>query len=177
MTITKKLIQLHQSEIYLQSEEGKGTTFYFDLLLVVDKNSPLNESGNNTKTRTKDLVGKKVLLVEDNAFNQLIAVKFLQKWEAKVDVADNGLIALKKIEANSYDLILMDIQMPEMNGIECTHAIRKSNNDKIKNLPIIAFTAAADTETDKMIAEGMNDSISKPFNPDELFKKILNTLI
>lgn len=177
LTITKKLIQLHKSEIYLQSEEGKGTTFYFDLLFEIDNNITINESGKNLKTRTKDLVGKKVLLVEDNAFNQLIAVKFLQKWEAKVDVADNGLIALKKIEANSYDLILMDIQMPEMNGIECTHAIRKSNNEKIKNLPIIAFTAAADTETDKMIAEGMNDSISKPFNPDELFKKILNNLI
>jgi PAS domain S-box-containing protein len=177
LTITKKLIQLHKSEIYLQSEEGKGTTFYFDLLFEIDNNITFNESGKNIKTRTKDLVGKKVLLVEDNAFNQLIAVKFLEKWEAKVDVADNGLIALKKIEANSYDLILMDIQMPEMNGIECTHAIRKSNNEKIKNLPIIAFTAAADTETDKMIAEGMNDSISKPFNPDELFKKILNNLI
>jgi len=177
LTITKKLIQLHKSEIYLQSEEGKGTTFYFDLLLEIDNNNSLQESEKYIKKRTKDLVGRKVLLVEDNAFNQLIAVKFLEKWEAKVDVADNGLIALKKIETNSYDLVLMDIQMPEMNGIECTHAIRKSKNEKIKNLPIIAFTAAADTETDKMIAEGMNDSISKPFNPDELFKKILNHLV
>ncbi|MFM2047574.1 MAG: hypothetical protein RI955_120, partial [Bacteroidota bacterium] len=173
LTITKKLVELHQSEIYLQSEVGKGTTFYFDLILEAEGSKILKKIGGSKNTPAKDLIGKRILLVEDNAFNQLVAIKFLEKWEVKVDVADNGLIALKKLETNTYDLILMDIQMPEMNGVECTHAIRQSDNENIKNIPIVAFTAAADTEKDKMIAEGMNDSISKPFNPTELFNKIL----
>ncbi|MEN9522673.1 MAG: hypothetical protein RL065_1050, partial [Bacteroidota bacterium] len=173
LTITKKLIELHQSEIFLQSEEGKGTVFYFDLLLPIKNNNSYPELADGKTQKAKDLVGKQILLVEDNPFNQLIAIKFLEKWEANVDVADNGLVALKKLETASYDIILMDIQMPEMNGVECTHAIRKSENETLRKIPIIAFTAAADTEKDKMIAEGMNDSISKPFNPAELYNKLL----
>ncbi|MFM2224611.1 MAG: hypothetical protein RJA07_813 [Bacteroidota bacterium] len=173
LTITKKLIELHQSQIQLQSESGKGTTFYFDITFEMADDFIKNNEISNTLVETKDMIGKHILVVEDNAFNQLVAVKFLEKWQAIVDVADNGLIALKKIEQKKYDLILMDIQMPEMNGIEATHIIRTNKNEQIKNIPIIAFTAAADTDKEKMIAEGMNDSISKPFNPTELFNKIL----
>jgi CheY-like chemotaxis protein len=119
------------------------------------------------------LNGRKILVVEDNAFNQLVAVKFLEKWNVEVDVAENGLIALDKIKTHFYDLILMDIQMPEMNGIEATVAIRNMEDEQLKNIPIIAFTAAADSESEKLIAQGMNDCVSKPFNPTELFNKIL----
>ncbi|MEY2830041.1 MAG: hypothetical protein RIQ33_1899 [Bacteroidota bacterium] len=173
LTITKKLIELHQSNIFLQSEVGKGTTFYFDIeFKITDQvaNENIIKILSNDK---KDLNGRKILVVEDNAFNQLVAVKFLEKWNVEVDVAENGLIALDKIKTHNYDLILMDIQMPEMNGIEATAAIRNMEDEQLKNIPIIAFTAAADSESEKLIAQGMNDCVSKPFNPTELFNKIL----
>ncbi|MFM2048012.1 MAG: hypothetical protein RI955_558, partial [Bacteroidota bacterium] len=173
LTITKKLIELHQSTIQLQSELGKGATFYFDIIFEMANDFMKKNEPSHPLVETKDIIGKHILVVEDNAFNQLVAIKFLEKWQANVDVADNGLIALKKLDNKRYDLILMDIQMPEMNGIECTHAIRKNDNEQIKNIPIIAFTAAPDADKEKMIAEGMNDCISKPFNPTELFNKIL----
>ena len=113
------------------------------------------------------------MLVEDNPFNQLIATKFLQKWKLEVDSAENGKIALKKLDTNSYDLILMDIQMPEMNGIETTKFIRSHENTLLQKIPIIALTAAAmENDKEKLLLDGMNDYVSKPFNPNDLYKKI-----
>ena len=172
LTITKKLIELHKSEILLSSEYGKGTTFYFDLLF---EKAPIlfSESKQDIHFVEKNIEGKRILLVEDNPFNQLIATKFLQKWKVIVDTAENGKIALKKLDINTYDLILMDIQMPEMNGIETTKFIRSHENTLLQKIPIIALTAAAmENDKEKLLQDGMNDYVSKPFNPNDLYKKI-----
>lgn len=110
-----------------------------------------------------------VLLVEDNEVNQLVASKYLQKWGILPDLADNGRIALEKATQKIYDLILMDLQMPEMDGYEATKSIRQLNSHYSK-IPIIALTAASFGEIkEKVSSAGMNEFITKPFSPTELF--------
>lgn len=113
------------------------------------------------------------MITDDNPVNVLVVKRFLQQWQAEYDIAENGQIALEKIQANNYDLVLMDLKMPVMDGYETTVAIRKLAGDKYKNLPVIALSASALTETSaEMLLSGMNDYVSKPFNPDELFDRI-----
>ena len=112
----------------------------------------------------------KVLVVEDNEVNQLVASKYLQKYGIKPELADNGRIALEKAQQNTYDLILMDLQMPEMDGYEATKSIRKINSHYAV-IPIIALTAASFGEIKEKVANaGMNEFITKPFSPSELFE-------
>ena len=116
----------------------------------------------------------KILLVEDNEINQFLASTILKKWKMEVDIASNGLIALNMLEEKSYDIILMDIQMPVMGGIEATQIIRNELNI---STPIIALTAnAIKGESEKYINAGMNSYISKPFNHSELFNTILELI-
>ncbi len=176
LTITKKLIQLFGSEIYVESEIDKGSTFYFDLVFEIapqQKFEVIEIDGIKNDLTTS----KKVLLVEDNHINKIVATKFLNKWNLNVETAINGKEALKKLDANHYDLILMDLHMPEMSGLEACRIIRNHENVSFKNIPIIALTAAAiDNEKEKVLSEGMNDYISKPFNPEELKEKIFKHL-
>ncbi|MEY2828202.1 MAG: hypothetical protein RIQ33_60 [Bacteroidota bacterium] len=177
LTITKKLIELHQSNIFIESEIGKGSTFYFDLTFNISTEKLL-PIPNFDDLGEKNMVGKRILLVEDNPFNQLIATKFLEKWNAVVETAENGRVALEILsKTNNFDLILMDIQMPELDGIETTKAIRKLDDIALQRIPIIALTAVAmENDKEKLLNDGMNDYISKPFNPTELYKKILSML-
>jgi signal transduction histidine kinase/ActR/RegA family two-component response regulator len=174
LAITQKLIALHNSKINVKSELGKGSEFSFDL------NMRLNESNISpteiiVNAKNHSLDGAKVLLVEDNMFNQLIATKFLEKWNIKVDTAVNGKLALDKMKFNHYDIVLMDIQMPEMNGMEATKHIRASEDELTRNVPIIALTAAAlDNESNELAECGLTDYVSKPFNPNELHDKLLH---
>ena len=176
LTITKKLIQLFGSEIYVESEIDKGSTFYFDLVFEVapqQKFSVIEIDG----IKNDLSASRKILLVEDNHINKIVATKFLNKWNLNVETAINGKEALKKLDANHYDLILMDLHMPEMSGLEACRIIRNHENESLKNIPIIALTAAAiDNEKEKVLSEGMNDYISKPFNPEELKEKIFKHL-
>jgi CheY-like chemotaxis protein/two-component sensor histidine kinase len=174
LTITKKLIELHKSSINIDSEPDKGSTFYFDLSFEISSEKLLPVP-NFEELGEKNIIGKKILLVEDNPFNQLIATKFLEKWSAIVETAENGRIALEILsKTNDFDLILMDIQMPELDGIQTTKAIRKLNDIALQRIPIIALTAVAmENDKEKFLNDGMNDYISKPFNPSELYKKIL----
>jgi CheY-like chemotaxis protein len=115
-----------------------------------------------------------VLLVEDNTVNQFVAAKFLEKWKIATDFAENGIEAVKKVQEKYYDLILMDLQMPDMDGYEATTIIRNLPGKHYKNIPIVALTASAMLGMkDKVISVGMNDFISKPFNPDELHATIV----
>ena len=115
-----------------------------------------------------------ILLVEDNLLNQILAKKVLTNWKWNVDVADNGLIAVQKLKNTSYDLVLMDIQMPEMDGYEATRLIRKKSDLAKRNIPIIAITAhAISGEAEKCYNAGMNDYITKPFDEKVLYEKIL----
>jgi CheY-like chemotaxis protein len=125
------------------------------------------------KASFQSLAGLRVMVVEDNLVNQKIVSKFLMKWDVNIDVAENGKIAVEKARHNLYDLILMDLHMPEMNGYDATLEIRKMEGNPNKDLPIIALTASAFIEDrERIYTYGMSGYIIKPFNPSELYWKI-----
>ena len=170
LVITKKLLQLYGSEINLYSEVGKGARFYFTIELGIGDEIPNKSNDSNLEFESDDiLTGIKVLLVEDYPINIKVATKFLEKWKIDIDVAENGKIAVEKYQIGKYDLILMDIQMPIMDGYEATTEIRKID----PFIPIIALSASAALDNkDHAFIVGMNDFVTKPFNPKELFRKI-----
>jgi len=173
LTITKRLLDMMGSEIKVKSELGKGSVFYFSLAI---KNSTAQFVGNGLNQLTiieKSLKGVKILIAEDNQINVILAKQYMKLWDIECDVAENGLIALALVQTNDYDMVLMDLQMPEMDGYQTTSAIRALPGEKFKNLPIIALTASAMLDIkDKAFIVGMNDYISKPFNPNDLYRKI-----
>lgn len=170
LVITKKLLQLHGSEIKLFSEAGKGAKFYFSVELEIASDIVKLKKDLNVEFQEEDILkGVKVLLVEDYPVNIKVATKFLERWKINIDIAENGKIALEKFAIGKYDVILMDIQMPIMDGYTATAEIRKIDD----NVPIIALTASATLNNqDRAFTVGMNDYITKPFNPKELFGKI-----
>lgn len=126
LTITKKLVELLGGEITVESTVSKGSEFTFSLRYKNVQNEMLFDPKEKKQTLGPDFLSEtKILLVEDNLLNQLLAIKVFEKWGKQIDVADNGKIAIEKIKNNTYDIILMDIQMPEMDGVELTHYIRK----------------------------------------------------
>ena len=168
LAIIKRLILLHKSEIHLQSDPGNGSKFYFTINYKKGKEEPglmrpvYGDSQEN-------LSGMRILLVEDVEFNVLVAEKMLSNWNAKVDVAENGLLAVGKVRENEYDLILMDLQMPVLDGYSATRHIREFNKD----VPIIALTASASIDIQQKTKEsGMDGYLSKPFKPNDLFDAI-----
>ncbi len=170
LVITKKLLQLLGSDIELKSEIGKGSNFYFTLQLPVDnKVLGANNEVYEGDYEVKMMKGLKVLLVEDNLINVKIACKIINQWEVSIDVAENGQIAVEKYNANSYDVILMDLSMPVMDGYEATKIIRETN----KKIPIIALTAAGTDQLQEEVSKlEFNEYIVKPFNPRELNAKL-----
>jgi signal transduction histidine kinase/DNA-binding response OmpR family regulator len=120
------------------------------------------------------IAGARILLAEDNALNQLVATELLEKENFFVDVANNGLEAVIKAESKLYDLVLMDIQMPELDGIQASKKIRKIKNKDQKNVPVIAMTAHAMVgDKEKSLQAGMNDHITKPIDPQELYATLI----
>jgi signal transduction histidine kinase/CheY-like chemotaxis protein len=173
LTISKQLVELFNGELKVISEKGKGAIFYFTVEYPIGSLKDwLKEEA--AVMNWESLEHKKVLLVEDNKINQLLAATILKNWKMKVEVAENGLIAIEKLKDENFDVVLMDMQMPIMGGIEATVIIR----EELKlSIPIIALTARAIKGIDKECMEaGMNDYISKPFNQSELFNKILNLI-
>lgn len=174
LTITKRLLELQGSKIQLESAPGEGSTFYFDLRL---KNSSFQfkkrTESDMTSQKHPSLKGLKLLIADDNRINIIVAQQFFKRWDIESDVAENGVLAVQMVQQSNYDMVLMDLQMPEMDGYEATQSIRALSNDKFAQIPIIALTASAMLDIkDKAFAVGMNDYISKPFNPDELYRKI-----
>ncbi|MDB5018822.1 MAG: hypothetical protein JWQ84_3654 [Mucilaginibacter sp.] len=115
-----------------------------------------------------------ILVVDDNHINRLLLNKVISKWGATADFAENGLEAVEKVTTNrNYDVVLMDVYMPEMGGIEATQAIRAINEPYFQQLPIIALTGSVfSSERDQIVEAGMNDYILKPFDPKGLFDKL-----
>ena len=168
--ISKKLLKMMGAEIKLESTLGKGSTFYFNLTL---KEGSL-EVQERTKLDMKDVDfsdrNVSVLVAEDNIANQVVMKKFLAKAGIKFKIDENGSIILDEILSKSYDMILMDLQMPVMDGYSTTEAIRSRDDSYFKNIPIIALTADAFLDIKgKAMSVGMNDYLSKPFKPSELF--------
>ena len=175
LTIVKRLIELQNGHIEVQSKVNKGTTFTFELVFgLVHHEEKEVEVLLPSFADESLLVGKKILLAEDNALIQVLAKKHLEMWKMDVEVVPNGKLAIERIENDDFDLILLDIRMPEMNGFETAEKIR-SKTGPLSNIPIIAMTAHAfEKEKEKCLALGMNDYISKPFKPELLKEKILN---
>jgi PAS domain S-box-containing protein len=175
LAITKKLLKLYKSDIHVYSVEGEGTTFTFNLAL--DKVSA--DKQNAASTNQNDaFVGKKVLVVDDNEINILIATRILKKWGVEVNVATNGHEAIDKVMNNTFDLILMDVRMPGIDGYETTSIIRELHGDYYKTVPIYALTASSLHEENSMFeACGMNGHLMKPFNPEDIKKILLATLV
>lgn len=121
----------------------------------------------------QSLKGIKVLLVEDNKINQLIARRFLEKWDVEIDTADDGQMAVDKVKSTKYHLVLMDLQMPILDGYEATEQIRAFELNESCKLPIIALSASAMYEIKSRAFEvGVDDFITKPFHPGELYHMV-----
>jgi signal transduction histidine kinase len=177
LAITKRLIELQGSEIYVESTPGRGSSFSFGLQFK--KNLKKVGVGYVPPTLIfASLAGFKVLLVEDNEINTIVASKFMTKWDLEIDYAVNGIEALEKVKEIKYDLILMDLQMPKMDGYTASKAIRNLAGKRFKEVPIIALTASVLAEINRKILDsGMNDFVSKPYNPTELYSKIAQYLL
>jgi len=175
LSIVKNLLNLMNSDVHLISELGKGSTFTFDLKFEAFE-SPfatdnIVEDGSKPSIPlTNDIMhNKKILIVEDNKINQMITRKILEKHQVICDVADNGTIAIEKVQNNPFDLILMDIHMPGISGIEATVEIRKFDTQ----IPIVALTAVTlDENLDEFYLNGFTDIIPKPYKTEEFFSKI-----
>lgn len=168
LSIVKKLLELQGKSISVDSEPGRGSTFTFcmDFGKCPEEEAP---SSNQEDKSSQHLAGIKVLLVEDVPINSVMAKTMLKNWKAEVDLAENGQIAIELCLQNTYDVILMDLQMPVMDGITATTKIREFD----PHVPIIALTASSSYETQNDIkACGMDDFIAKPFNPYVLFETI-----
>lgn len=175
LSIVKQLIELQNGELTVRSRESKGTTFTFIIPYQSGKLKDLiqPEKSSRKSTITPSFEGVNVLLVEDNDINRLYALNILKKWKCEVDGAENGYTALEKLRSNEYDVILMDIQMPIMDGYEATKNIRSTFPEPKRSIPIIALTAnAIKGDNEKCLQIGMNDYLPKPFQPEDLYESL-----
>jgi PAS domain S-box-containing protein len=172
MAITKELVNLMNGRIEVESEKNVGTKIYIYLTFQKGKQENIKAALSNKELTNID--GAKILLVEDNELNRMVAQNSLQYFNCKVDEAENGLEAIEILKTKEFDIILMDIQMPEMDGIEATKFIRNKLNIKT---PIIALTANAfKTEIEKCRKAGMDDYVTKPFDETILLETIAKLL-
>ena len=171
MAISKHLVELHGGEIDVNSEVGKGSEFWFTLLFQKSNQTEINLMIPNFDKKSIEEKKLRILLAEDNLMNQKIAKNAISKMGYEIDIANNGLEALNMYIATKYDIILMDIQMPEMDGITATKKIRDFENEMFieKKVKIIAFTANfLKEDLDLYKQSDMDDYISKPFKSSEL---------
>ncbi|MEZ0367618.1 MAG: ATP-binding protein, partial [Candidatus Sericytochromatia bacterium] len=180
LAIASQLVELMGGKIGVESEPGRGSRFWFRLPLrkqpakaavaAVPAAPAAQDSALQRQTR--------VLLVEDNPINQMVAEAIVLKLGHAVTIAENGLVALETLKADSYDLVLMDCQMPEMDGFEATREIRRgAAGARHQQIPIIAVTAhVLDEDREKCLAAGMNDYLAKPFTPEQMHQVIDRSL-
>jgi len=181
LSIVKSLLELVNSNINLESELGKGSAFSFSIKFKKSKKQTttitpkiaFKPSIDPTSIDNESYQGMHILLVEDNKINQVITKKMITKKGMTCDIANNGFQAIDLIKANHYELVLMDIHMPGMGGIEATTKVREFN----KELPIIALTAVAiDENMEEFMDVGFSDVISKPFKPEDFYRSV-NTFL
>lgn len=169
LAISNRLLHLMNSKLNVNSVPNQGSQFWFNISLAI---SPMDVKVIQFIAQEDPVefkAGIKVLLVEDNEINQLVAGNFLQRWGFEYDIAQNGAIAVQMVQEKHYELILMDIQMPVMNGYEASAAIRNLPGEHYQKVPIIALTASAIMEIkEKMTEHGLDDCVTKPFKPEEL---------
>jgi PAS domain S-box-containing protein len=176
LTIVKQLVKLQNGKIFVKSEEDKGSSFTVLIPYPIGSRDDVAEASiraQKSKSYRNSLRNLNVLLVEDNDINQLYASSILKTWDCNLEMAENGYVALEKLKNQLFDIILMDLQMPVMDGYEATKAIRMGDAPK-NQTPIIALTAnATRNEIEKCLTAGMNDCIPKPFTPEDLFRVLV----
>ena len=166
LAISKSIAELLGGEIKVESEKNIGSTFKFCLSMP-----EAAEQEKHVSVVQSNLTGKNVLIVEDNELNRFLAVTILKKWNANIHIAENGEEAVAAVKSKDIDVVLMDIQMPVMDGVAASIAIRNELNS---NVPIIALTAnALESEKEKCWQAGMNEYITKPYSPSFLLEKII----
>ena len=189
LSISSRLVALMGGKLWAESKPGHGSTFHFKLLFGLQKGATLHsipmhlQSADSVRTQSRATIAGpavaadprrfKILLAEDNLVNQRVAARFLEKKGHTVVLADSGKKALAAWQEQPFDLILMDVQMPDMDGFEATAAIREQEKSGTKHVPIIAMTAHALVgDRDRCLAAGMDDYVSKPVNVYDLFTTI-----
>jgi PAS domain S-box-containing protein len=174
LSISVKLVELMGSTIIVESTPGVGSDFRFSVILQRGEVTQAAVAAPKVVPKTNEqFKNKRILLAEDNLFNANIARRFITGWGGEIDLVVDGRQALEFVSRKKYDLILMDVQMPLLDGFACTRKIRKH----FKDIPIIAVTASPKNEIiNEIMACGMNDFVSKPFKPNELRSKILEYL-
>lgn len=175
LSIAKRIVEFQDGKIQVKSVLQKGTTFIFEMPFALPAAGEVETEAKGVAEKHIDFAGKiNLLVVEDNEINRLIINKHIKDWGFDHDEACNGLEAIEKIKAADFDVVLMDIEMPELNGYAATERIRTTLEGKKQNIPILAMTAHASlSEKEKCLANGMNDYVSKPFDPIEVKNKII----
>jgi two-component system sensor histidine kinase/response regulator len=178
LSISQNIINMMGSEIQVQSQPGVGSSFYFSLTLEKPSSHVVEDSTTATTFSEQDkdaLNGSRILLVDDNELNREMIQDMLLTMDAVVESCANGVQALKLLEAETFDAVLMDCQMPDMDGYQTTREIRYQ--DSHKDLPIIALSANSSTEeSNRSIKAGMNFHLSKPVDPETLYRTVAQHL-
>ncbi|MBB5440833.1 MULTISPECIES: ATP-binding protein [Pedobacter] len=173
LAICKKIVELQGGKISVNSVMGKGSVFSFEIPYEITKLNEEKKVKEEEPVTQHKLTGKRILLVDDNKMNVLLAQTVLKKWEMQYDCAYDGKEALELYKKNNYDLILTDIQMPVMGGVELTHEIRYNGDFAKSTIPILGITAhVLQEDRDVYLKAGMNDLVLKPFLEQELIDKI-----
>lgn len=176
LAITRQLVELQQGRIWLESQVGIGTTFFVDLGFTMESASPNGQVIPDTAQPSEGAFRGTILVVEDHKMNQLVARKTLERqWpDVHILMAEHGQIALDMLERHHVDLVLMDLQMPVMDGYQATTLIRRHPLPRIRQIPVLAMTANAYVSQDTQLHEkGFTDFVLKPFEPEQLFARIL----
>ena len=172
LAICKKIVEFQNGKINVVSDLGKGSTFSFSIPYEICDEKELGTK-NSTVIDSSILIDKRILLVDDNKMNILLAKTVINKYKMITDIAYDGLEALALFEKNQYDLVVTDIQMPKMNGVELSKAIRSHTNTNKLKIPILGITANVLSEDRELyLNAGMNDLVLKPFSENELIEKI-----
>ncbi|MBX2966675.1 MAG: response regulator [Cyclobacteriaceae bacterium] len=179
LTIARQLVELQHGTIKVKSKEYVGSVFTITIpyeISTAKKISTLSVTERDQKKKISSAQPLRVLLVEDNDINRLYAQSILRNWHCETDFAENGLVAIERLKAKLYDAVLMDIQMPVMDGYEATRVIRMMA-PPANAVPIIALTAnATKADIDRCLEAGMDHYLPKPFTPEDLFNKLFEEL-